>query len=219
MTTRPVALVVPVKAFRAAKARLAPLLDPLQRAALSRLTATLVVAAAGEAEPYVVCDDDEVADWARAAGAGVVWRPGLGLNAAVGDAVTTVLELGHPGVVVAHADLPLAHDLAGRYQPDAVVLIPDLARDGTNVICLPAAVASGFRFEFGPGSFERHLRAARSSGVAVRVVADDRLGLDIDTPEDLQQPVLAGLVEAITQPPGGILTWTPPPMNLANHPC
>jgi 2-phospho-L-lactate guanylyltransferase len=218
VTTCPVALVVPVKAFRAAKARLAPLLGPHHRAALSRLTASLVVAAAGEAEPYVVCDDDEVAEWASAVGATVVWRPGLGLNAAVGDAVATVLGLGHPGVVVAHADLPLAHDLDGWYRPDEVVLVPDLARDGTNVMCLPGPVAAGFRFEYGPGSFLRHLRAARATGAAVRVVADDRLGLDIDTPEDLHRPLLVGLLEAITRPPTGTATWTPPPTNLANHP-
>lgn len=218
MTTRPVALVVPVKAFRAAKARLAPLLDPDQRAALSRLTASLVVAAAGEAQAYVVCDDDEVAEWAHTVGAAVVWRPGLGLNAAVGDAVATVLELGHPGVVVAHADLPLAHDLAGWYRSDEVVLVPDLVRDGTNVLCLPAPVAAGFPFAYGAGSFRRHLDAARATGLPVRVVADDRLGLDIDTPEDLRRPALVGLLDAITRRPGGSLTWTPPPTSLANHP-
>lgn len=218
MTTRPVALVVPVKAFRAAKARLASLLDGPQRAALSRCTASIVVGAAGDAEPYVVCDDDEVAYWARSAGATVLWRPGLGLNAAVSDAVDTVIALGHPGVVVAHADLPLAQDVAGVHRPDEVVLAPDLARDGTNVIALPAAVATGFPFAFGPGSFHRHLRAARATKLPVHVLTDERLGLDIDTPEDLRHPALAGLLDALVRDAGRTLTWTAPPTNPVNHP-
>ena len=61
-------VLLPVKAFGEAKARLAGVLDPAQRARLARWTAERVVAAAGELPVYVVCDDDEVAEWATAHG-------------------------------------------------------------------------------------------------------------------------------------------------------
>lgn len=195
----PVAVVVPVKAFGAAKVRLAPALDPRARAALARSMAAQVVAAAGPLPVTVVCDDIEVADWARAQGVGVGWTPGLGLDGAVEAGVAAVEAAGASRVVVAHADLPLARDLAGlaRPHPDqatTITIVPDRHRDGTNVILLPAGC--GFRFAYGPGSLARHRAEAARLGLAVRVVADARLGWDVDVPGDLTLPDEADLVAA-----------------------
>src|SRR5690606_35932409 len=88
------AVLLPVKAFRQAKARLAPALDPHHRAALARDMATNVVRAAGALPVAVVCDDDEVSAWAATLGAEVIWRPGRGLNAAVADGVDELASLG-----------------------------------------------------------------------------------------------------------------------------
>ena len=206
----PVALVVPVKSFHAAKGRLAPVLTPAERASLSRCTAARVLAAAGAAARFVVCDDPEVAEWATDQHATVVWRPGHGLNAAVADGVRAAGETGAASVVVAHADLPLAWGLDQIARPDAAVLVPDRVEDGTNVIALPASMAECFRFRYGPGSFGRHRRAAESLGLAVTVVHDDRLALDIDTPDDLAHPALAGLADAVRAARGGHVTWEPP---------
>lgn len=189
------------------------MLDPAERALLSRRTATAVLGAAGEAVPYVVCDDEEVAEWATAKGATVLWRPGLGLNAAVADAVATTIALGHDGAIVAHADLPLAHDLDTLRRADEIVLVPDRVLDGTNVIALPRALAASFAFDYGPRSFERHLVAAHAISAAVRVVRDERLALDVDTPDDLTQPALASLLAAVRRESRsgreGGSEWTP----------
>ena len=80
-------VLVPVKAFAAAKARLAAVLSPAQREALARWSADRVVAAAGELPVFIACDDDAVAEWARQRGATVLWHPGVGLNAAVDRSV------------------------------------------------------------------------------------------------------------------------------------
>ena len=79
------AVVIPVKAFHAAKLRLAPALAPDARAVLARQMASLVVQAAGALPVTVVCDDPAVRDWAEAEGATVCWTPGLGLDGAVAD--------------------------------------------------------------------------------------------------------------------------------------
>ena len=54
-------VLVPVKAFAAAKGRLAGVLDGPGRAALARSMAEVVVAAAAPLPVVVVCDDDDVA--------------------------------------------------------------------------------------------------------------------------------------------------------------
>ena len=56
------AVLVPIKAFRNAKGRLAPAVSPTARADLARMMAARVLAAARPFTPFVVCDDDEV-EW------------------------------------------------------------------------------------------------------------------------------------------------------------
>jgi len=187
-------VLVPVKAFHQAKVRLSPALDGPARAALARLMADAVLLAAAPLPVAVVCDDEPVAAWARGAGAEVVWCPGRGLNAAVEDGVAHLLASGAERVVVAHADLPLAGRLGEVADFDGITLVPDRHDDGTNVICLPAAVGADFRFAYGPGSFLRHQEHAEASGLPVRVLHDDRLAWDVDVPGDLEQPEVRSLV-------------------------
>jgi 2-phospho-L-lactate guanylyltransferase len=188
------AVVVPVKAFHAAKLRLAPALSPLDRADLARHMASSVVRAAAPLPVVVVCDDEAVREWAVALGAEVLWTPGLGLDGAVAAGVDRVAADGYRRVVVAHADLPLATGLTHVVDGEGVVLVPDRRADGTNVISLPAR--SGFRFAYGPGSFHRHRAEATRLGLEVTVLDDGDLSWDVDVPDDLLLPsgeVLAGL--------------------------
>lgn len=184
------AVLVPVKAFRVGKARLASVLSPTERAELARSMATTVVAAARPLPIAVVCDDEAVAAWAHDQGVEVVWRPGRGLNPAVADGVDHLAAQGYPKVIVAHADLPHATDLAWVADFDGVTLVPDRRDDGTNVLALPTA--SGFGFSYGPGSFHRHLREAVRLGLPHRVARAPRLGWDVDVPDDLAEPAWLG---------------------------
>lgn len=197
MTTRPTpacAVVIPVKAFSVAKRRLAPVLDGAARARLARRLATVVVAAAGDLPVLVVCDDDEVATWADAVGAGVVWAPGRGLDGAVADGVAQARADGAGRAVVAHADLPLARDLGGlARRAGVVVLVPDRHRDGTNVAVVPTA--AGFTFSYGPGSFDRHVLEAERLRLGPQVVEDPALSWDVDVPADLDHAQVGVLLD------------------------
>lgn len=181
------AVLVPVKAFAEAKRRLGTTLGDDQRRALARTMATRVVAAAAPLAVAVVCDDTEVAAWARDQGALVVWEPGRGLNGAVEAGVSRLAEMGVNDVVVAHGDLPLAAGLADLGPFDGVTLVPDRHGDGTNVIQLPAR--SGFRFSYGPGSYSRHRAEVGRLGLPLRVLRHPTLAYDVDWPSDL--PLLA----------------------------
>ena len=181
-------VVMPVKAFDRAKLRLADVLDGPERATLARAMADHVLAAAGPLGVAVVCDDDVVAEWARGAGAAVVWTPGLGLNGAVTEAVQRLDGAGIRRAVVAHADLPFASGLAqlAVADDDEVVLVPDRRLDGTNVLSVPTG--SGFQFGYGVGSFDRHRDEAERCGLRSRVIRIEHLGWDVDEPGDLDVP-------------------------------
>jgi 2-phospho-L-lactate guanylyltransferase len=179
----PEAVLIPVKAFGEAKLRLAPALSASRRAALARSMATRVVGSAGGLPVAVVCDDRQVAAWARELGALVIWEPGRGLNGAVQEGVSRLTTLGVSAVVVAAGDLPLAEDLRWATRFRGITIVPDRRHDGTNVIAVPTS--AGFTFSYGPGSFSRHLDEARRLGIATRVVHSSPLAWDVDLPEDL----------------------------------
>jgi 2-phospho-L-lactate guanylyltransferase len=126
----------------------------------------------------------------------------LGLDGAVEAGVAAVEAAGATRVVIAHADLPLARDLArlarpGRpgVEPTSITLVPDRHGDGTNVVVLPAGC--GFRFAYGPGSFARHRAEGARLGLAVHVVHDPHLGWDVDIPADLDLPTPEDLARAV----------------------
>ena len=192
------AVLIPIKAFHEAKGRLSPVLGAADRERLARFTASGVLDASRDWTPHVICDDDAVAEWAHARGAVVLRDAGNGLNAAVDAGVAHLADAGFGLVVVVHGDLPLAAglgDLIARCRPDGVTLVPDRRLDGTNVMALPAR--SAIRASYGAGSYRLHLSAAMAAGLAVTVVRDAHLALDIDQPADLDHPWVRPIVDTV----------------------
>ena len=176
------AVIVPIRSFVGALSRLTGILGETRCRDLMRLMASRVVAAADGLPVHVATDDAEVAAWASGLGAAVVPAGRPGLTIAVSAAVDQLASAGVERVVVAHADLARARTLRPAVGP-GLTIVPDRQRDGSNVLCVPAA--AGFRFSYGPGSFERHVAEAHRLGLGVTVVEDDSLAADIDHPEDL----------------------------------
>ncbi len=179
----PRAVLVPIKAFHEAKGRLDHALSPAERSALARSMAARVLEAAAPLPVAVVCDDNDVADWARARGALVVWEPGRGLNGAVEAGVDHLRDGGVTHVTVSHADLPRASRIAAVGAAPGITLVPDRYGNGTNVIALPTDI--GFHFSYGPGSFARHRAEAGRIGLPVRILDLPDLAWDVDEPDDL----------------------------------
>lgn len=206
------AVVVPVKSFTDAKARLSAALTAAQREELARSTAEAVLEVVRDRSPHVVCDDAVVATWARAHGAIVVDDASHDLDGAVATGLAHVRAAGFDHAAVVHADLirpePLRR-LIDRARPGAVTLVPDVRRDGTNVAIVPTTV--GWVPAYGPGSFLRHLRSAQRMRLAVEVVLDGDLAHDVDLPEDLRHPSAAALLHRIADraTPGGTHSAAP----------
>ncbi|MEP1123440.1 MAG: 2-phospho-L-lactate guanylyltransferase [Ilumatobacter sp.] len=201
-----VAVLVPVKAFTQAKQRLTDVLSPDDRRRLARTLADGVLAAAGEVPAFVVCDDDEVRDWASSRGAHPLWTAELGLNGAVDDGVRSVAAMGFDHVIVSHADLPLPSSLTHVARLGAATFVPDCRCDGTNVMSFP--LDRPVSASYGPGSFTRHRDAATAAGLCVEIRVDGHLALDIDTASDLTHPLLREVLP----------TWLPTiPVNPFTH--
>ncbi|HZP28133.1 MAG TPA: 2-phospho-L-lactate guanylyltransferase [Acidimicrobiia bacterium] len=178
-------VIVPIRAFAHAKARLSAELDAEHRAILARRLADRVVGAAGPMPVVVVTGAGEVRAWAADRGLTVVDDPGS-LDAAARAGRDHLRSIGCRRVIVAHADLPWATDLSAlardASQP-VVALVPCHRDDGTPVLSVPAGLP--FDFAYGPGSFRRHVAEARRRGYGIRVVRDAALAFDVDVPSDL----------------------------------
>ncbi len=65
----------------------------------------------------------------------------------------------------------------------SIVIATDHNGDGTNALLVrpPGLI----QFDYGPGSYQRHIASAERAGIEVMTYHSDRLASDIDVPEDL----------------------------------
>ena len=186
--------VLPVKTLGNAKQRLGGVLGPRERRALFGAMLEDVLGALSRARGLagiaVVSRDPDVAALARRFGARLIVedRDG-GQTAAVTAAAETLAADGVGGMITVPGDVPLITPgdieavLAEHGKTSAMTIVP--ARDGRGSNCIACSPPGAIAFAFGEGSFERHLTAARKAGITPRVVERPGLGLDIDTPADL----------------------------------
>jgi len=183
------AIVVPLKGFATAKDRLSGALSPAEREALALRLATRVLTVArtiADADVIVVSDDERLLEWSSTLGAIGVRQSSVGLNGAVSDARDEATRRGCGHVLITHGDLvdptPLV-GLCADLNRSVVTLVSDRHQDGTNVLALPIGI--DFDTHYGRGSFRAHLDEAARRGIAVSIVVDARLALDVDEPADL----------------------------------
>lgn len=192
-------MVVPIRCFSGALSRLGDALDGPGRAALMRLMAARVLRAASPYPVHVATHDGEVAEWAGGIGVPVIPTERPGLSAAAERSLDWLVSNSVDRAVIIHADLVLARTLA-PVVGDGLVIAPDRRRDGSNAVCVPAG--SGFRFSYGPGSFQRHVAEAGRLGLPVTVVDEPALAFDVDDVGDLRSLPSPMLVELGLDPDG-----------------
>lgn len=178
-----------------AKSRLSPVLDERDRStlALAMLRSVLTACAgAGLDGTIAVVDVPTARAVALAAGARPFADPAAGMNGAVRAGVAASISQGAAAVLVLPSDVPLVRptdlravvDAAGSL-PRVAVVAPDRQGVGTNALLVRPAHA--LRSAFGLDSARRHVRIARSAGMAVVHVTLPLLGFDVDTPADLAE--------------------------------
>lgn len=194
--------IVPVKPLRRAKSRLAGVLSAEERSALSRRLLAHTLSVLGRVPKIgrvlVVSRDPQALAVARKMGAMSMTEPAPGeLNRALRRASRMATAQGATGVLVVPADLPMLDSTAleavlARAEPPPVVIVaPDRRHRGTNALFLspPGLI----EYEFGPQSFRKHTQRARAAGARLEVCEVASLGLDVDTPEDLDALTASGI--------------------------
>ena len=185
-------VIIPVKSLTEGKTRLAPAISAEDRAKLIPAMAQDVFGAFadfGELPVMVVTSDERVADLARQFDFEVlVEQSAEGESLAVAHATEEVRLRGGTGSLVVPADVPLltAADvtkIVASAPEQGSLLVPSRSRRGTNAVL--RRPCNLFPLRFGDDSFEPHCRAARNTGLVLTVLENERIGLDIDTPADL----------------------------------
>ncbi len=196
-----VAILIPCKDLDRGKSRLAGCLSPRSRRALCEffLCRTLDVATRTVPPAWVrvVTSDRRVHAIAREYGVAVIDDRGgdlqgpvdlsrtLDLNGALDRGRTVLAEAGDCAGLVLPIDLPLATaaDLGAVVAATQdVVIVPDEARDGTNVLRLGPRALPRFRFSFGPQSYAAHCAHAAAEGLELHTIAAPALAFDVDSP-------------------------------------
>ena len=187
---------VPLKSPETAKSRLSTRLSPARRRDLFFSLARHVLTTCAETPALqrvaVVTANAEVARFATDLGAVVVPESHeAGTAAACAVGLAHLASLGVPDVLMLAGDLPLLSSraidavLAARAEGPGIVIAPDQSGTGTNaLLCSPATALPP---SFGVHSFRVHVAAAQARGLAVRIVEDADLALDLDVEADLDQ--------------------------------
>jgi len=187
--------IVPVKPLRRGKSRLAGLLSEEQRTSLNRYllehTLTVLNEISGIEHTLVVSRDPAALALTRSLGGRTVMEDGAPqFNTALKRATIVAQAQGARAVLILPADLPLVEPsdledlLSQGMTPSVVVISPDRRLDGTNGLFInPAGL---IEYGYGPGSFQRHCQRCKDAGAKLVVVSSERIGLDLDLPEDLE---------------------------------
>jgi 2-phospho-L-lactate guanylyltransferase len=187
--------ILPVKSLKEAKQRLESGLEAGPRRLLAEAMLSDVLVALRRAQSVdrvlVVSSDHTAQQIAGAYGAALLSEDDHGHNDAAERGVKQALRQGVDRALLVPGDCPLLDPtevdrlIAHPAPAPSVLIVPDRHGTGTNALLLtpPDAMASSF----GPGSCERHAAAAAAAGIHHEVVPVPTLGLDVDTPEDLEE--------------------------------
>ncbi len=186
--------ILPVKSFDRSKQRLSPAIDFGHRRALveAMFSDTLVALrrAAAIEQIFIVTSERIASRMAEADGASVIDDTASSHSEAVLLGISRAIEIGAGRALLIAGDCPLLDSieldaLLARPVPDrSALIVPDRHGEGTNALVLTPP--DSLTPSFGEGSRRRHIELALSQGTAPEVVDVPTLGLDIDTPEDLE---------------------------------
>ena len=187
--------IVPVKPLRRGKSRLSKVLSENERTILNQnmLVNTIkILSSVNRIDNILVVSRDPAAlTLAREYGARTVLEDGSPeLNTALSRARLVAKTYRVNEILILPADLPLLSReelervLEQSGNPPEVLICPDRQNDGTNLLYInPEGLIN---FCYGSGSFNKHLELAKKSGARINIIASNSLGLDLDTPEDLE---------------------------------
>ncbi|MGA2972128.1 MAG: 2-phospho-L-lactate guanylyltransferase [Candidatus Bathyarchaeia archaeon] len=185
--------IVPLNVLRKSKARLSPMLKPVEREQLTVAMLKDVLSVLRKSRQVgsvtVVSADKNARSISRRFGANFLWEgKRRGLNKGLKLAISDSERRGASSVLVIHSDLPLLKpreidEFLEESQGYSVSLTPSKDGAGTNALLMrPPRV---IRPVFGRDSFRRHLSLAMKRNARSRVLRFRGISFDVDKPRDL----------------------------------
>ena len=189
-TLRPVRVIaLPVKSLGETKSRLDPVLDPLERGALTLAMLEDVMDATQDLfgwETWVVSPDETVLEIALARGAHAVIEDAPPLSSAIHQVEEEADAKMVESLAILLPDTPLVTATAltkALHTLGSVVLAPSADEGGTNLLLRRPPTSIPARF--GHDSYRKHLQEAAEADVPTAVVEVDELAFDLDLPNDI----------------------------------
>lgn len=187
--------IIPVKTLSQSKTRLASLLTPAERAAL---TAHLLENTLHElrtvpalAQILVVSRDEAVLHIAQAHQALTLKeQPPYTLRTAVTQATNYATLQTVKSALIMPADLPFLQGqdvqnmIAQAVSPSSCIICPDEKINGTNALLVPTG--RNYRFQYGVNSYQKHLLEAHSLNLKTITLTIPSIAFDLDTADDWQ---------------------------------
>ena len=183
--------VVPVKSLQEAKSRLASVLSPEERSALTLSMLNHVLAAIRESGVIssIGIVSPNSGELSLPPDITTIEQTRAGLNNHLEEGREWAISNGADTLMIIFADLPLLTPDDIRAIIDigkvagTVVLAPDRHGGGTNIMLThPASLSI---FAFGQGSYHKHRSQTLAEGCRIKTYISEGTSLDIDTPEDL----------------------------------
>ncbi len=183
------AIALPVKSLAESKSRLAPVLSPLERGALTLAMLEDVMdvtQSIGGWETWVVSPDETVLEIALGRNALAIREDKPALANALRQVEAEALARDVSVLAILLPDTPLvtAESLHAALRTlGPVVLAPATDDSGTNLLVRRPPTA--IRSRFGADSYRKHLEAAASADLPTAVVETPELAFDLDLPGDI----------------------------------
>ena len=184
--------VVPVKTLQKSKTRLSIVLDPQER---NILTLTMLedvlraITSSIECQTVLISSDPRVQGLANNFRVAYLPERKQGLNQAIKQATEWCIQNNAESVLVLPADIPLItpediNQIVKLGSESSSLVISPSQNGGTNALLQkpPNLIPTCF----GPHSFAKHLNEAIARGIMAKVYRSQRLTMDIDSPEDLE---------------------------------
>ena len=186
--------ILPVKRLDQAKQRLGEHFSEEGRAEIARAlledALKLCQSTTGFLTWWVISPDREVLDRATTYGCYGITDNAATLNQALAYAAQVVASEGAESATVIQSDAPLAYggdlrELLDTGETSELVVVPSGKDGGTNALYMSPPTLMEPRF--GPQSLHAHMSLASRLGHRCSVLVLPRLGLDIDTIEDVDE--------------------------------
>jgi 2-phospho-L-lactate/phosphoenolpyruvate guanylyltransferase len=187
-----VLVLIPCKNLDQGKSRLKNLLDDRSRRALCEFflyrTLALATSVTQVNRVKVVTADPRVVSIGRDYGVSAILDCGTDLNSALAGARAALVReaFEERNILVLPIDLPYASQASMTKVMSTradMVIAPDWAGKGTNLLLLECQAFRNFDFAYGENSCKAHCDIANNAGLMVRIIKDEQLAFDVDHPD------------------------------------